>query len=271
MWIKEGITKGDMIQYYASVAPEMLRFLHDRPLMLNRFPHGIDGGKSFVHKDWPHHPSWVKAVNLEAHGQVKKIVRHVVCNDEATLVWLADMACVEINHFLSSGPDYEKHDLLLIDLDPHAPAGFEEAVEIGLTVHSALDHMNLRHLLKTSGHDGLHFLVPIVPKYDIEVIRRFAYLLGVLIEGLLPKIATTSRKENQRVGKVYIDYYRNGVVGPERFELYRTVRWTITRPHDYQSCALSMLSYGPFIFGRRLLTRNKTFRGSAKVNGVVSR
>ena len=211
MWIEEGITKGDMIQYYASIAPEMLKYSRDRPLMLNRFPHGVDGGKSFVQKDWPHHPSWVKTVNVEAHGQVKKIVRHVVCNDEATLVWLADMACVEINHFLSSGPDYEKHDLLLIDLDPHAPAGFEEAVEIGLTVHSALDHMNLRHLLKTSGHDGLHFLVPIVPKYDIEVIRRFAYLLGVLIEGLLPKIATTSRKENQRVGKVYIDYYQNGL------------------------------------------------------------
>lgn len=211
LWIKEGITKGDVIEYYASVAPQMLKFLRDRPLMLNRFPHGIGVGKPFVQKDWPHHPPWVQTVNVQAHGQVKKIVRHVVCNDEATLVWLADMACLEINQFLSSGPDYEKHDLLLIDLDPHAPAGFAEAVEIGLTVHSALDHMHLRHLLKTSGHDGLHFLVPIIPKYGIEVIRRFVYLLGVLIEGLLPKIATTSRKENQRVGKVYIDYYQNGL------------------------------------------------------------
>jgi bifunctional non-homologous end joining protein LigD len=211
LWIKEGITKGDVIEYYAAVAPQMLKFLRDRPLMLNRFPHGIGVGKPFVQKDWPHHPPWVQTVNVQAHGQVKKVVRHVVCNDEATLVWLADMACLEINQFLSSGPDYEKHDLLLIDLDPHAPAGFAEAVEIGLTVQSALDHMHLRYLLKTSGHDGLHFLVPIVPKYDIELIRRFVYLLGVLIEGLLPKIATTSRKENQRVGKVYIDYYQNGL------------------------------------------------------------
>jgi len=65
--------------------------------------------------------------------------------------------------------------------------------------------------MKTSGHDGLHFLVPIIPRYDIEVIRRFVYLLGVLIEGLLPKIATTSRKQNERIGKVYIDYYQNGL------------------------------------------------------------
>src|SRR5437870_11936496 len=207
MWKKEGITKADLIQYYVSVAPWMVRFIKNRPLMLNRFPHGVSD-KSFVQKDWPHHPSWVRIVPVPSHDKPGKAVRHVVCEDEATLVWLADMACVEINQFLSSGPDYEKHDLLLIDLDPHAPAGFEEAVEIGLTVHSDLDHMNLRHLLKTSGHDGLHFLVPIVPKYDIEVIRRFAYLLGVLIEGLLPKIATTSRKENQRVGKVYIEIGR---------------------------------------------------------------
>src|SRR3989441_13320806 len=124
MWNKEGITKRDMIQYYASIAPEMLKYSRDRPLMLNKFPHGVDVGKSFVQKDWPHHPSWVKTVNVEAHGQGKKIVRHVVCNDEATLVWLADMACVEYNHFLSSGPACWSHDLLLIGLDQHGPAGF---------------------------------------------------------------------------------------------------------------------------------------------------
>src|SRR2546428_1243158 len=158
MWIKEGITKGDMIQYYASIAPEMLKYSRDRPLMLNRFPHGVDGGKSFVQKDWPHHPSWVKTVNVEAHGQVKKIVRHVVCNDEATLVWLADMACVEINHFLSSGPGYEKHDLLLIDLDPHAPAGVEKAGGELVPTKICPHHKHHFHHLQKSAVPSAHHL-----------------------------------------------------------------------------------------------------------------
>ena len=209
MWKREGITKADVIQYYSTVASRMVPLIKNRPLMLNRFPHGVPG-KSFVQKDWPNHPAWVKTAKVESHSQ-NKYVRHVVCDDKSTLVWLADMACLEINQFLSSAPRTDWHDLLLVDLDPYPPATFEDAIEIAGAVHSALGEMKLRHMIKTSGSEGFHFLVPTVPKYPIETIRKFVLLLGVLLEELAPNKVSTSRNRAQRVGKIYIDFFQNGL------------------------------------------------------------
>ena len=209
MWKREGVTKADVIQYYSGVAARMIPLIRNRPLMLNRFPHGVPG-KSFVQKDWPNHPSWVKIAKVRSHSQ-NKFVRHVVCNDVATLVWLADMACLEINQFLSSAPRTDWHDLVLVDLDPYPPAEFEDAVEIARAVDSALREMRLRHMIKTSGADGFHFLIPVVPKYSIETIRRFVLLLGILLEDLVPKKVSTSRNRTDRIGKVYVDFFQNGL------------------------------------------------------------
>jgi bifunctional non-homologous end joining protein LigD len=209
MWKREGVTKADVIEYYSGVARGMIPLIRNRPLMLNRFPHGVPG-KSFVQKDWPNHPSWVKIAPVRSDS-LNKSVRHVVCNDEATLVWLADMACLEINQFLSSAPRTDWHDLVLVDLDPYPPAEFEDAVEIARAVHSALREMRLRHMIKTSGADGFHFLIPVVPKYSIEKIRRFVLLLGILLEDLVPKKVSTSRNRADRIGKVYVDFFQNGL------------------------------------------------------------
>ncbi len=209
MWKREGVTKADVIQYYTGVADRMIPIIKNRPLMLNRFPHGVPG-KSFVQKDWPNHPSWVKIAKVRSHS-LNKFVRHVVCNDKGTLVWLADMACLEINQFLSSAPRTDWHDLVLVDLDPYPPAEFEDAVEIARAVHSALVEMRLRHMIKTSGADGFHFLIPVVPKYSIETIRRFVLSLGILLEDLAPKRVSTSRNRADRIGKVYVDFFQNGL------------------------------------------------------------
>ena len=198
-----------MIQYYTGVADRMIPIIKNRPLMLNRFPHGVPG-KSFVQKDWPNHPSWVKIAKVRSHS-LNKFVRHVVCNDKATLVWLADMACLEINQFLSSAPRTDWHDMVLVDLDPYPPAEFEDAVQIARAVHSALVEMRLRHMIKTSGADGFHFLIPVVPKYSIETIRKFVLLLGILLEDLAPKKVSTSRNRADRIGKVYVDFFQNGL------------------------------------------------------------
>jgi bifunctional non-homologous end joining protein LigD len=209
MWKREGVRKADVIQYYLGVADRMVPLIRDRPLMLNRFPHGVPG-KSFVQKDWPNHPSWVKIAKVRSHS-LNKSVRHVVCDDKATLVWLADMACLEINQFLSSAPRTDWHDMVLVDLDPYPPAEFEDAVQIARAVHSALVEMRLRHMIKTSGADGFHFLIPVVPKYSIETIRRFVLLLGILLEDLAPNKVSTSRNRADRIGKVYIDFFQNGL------------------------------------------------------------
>ena len=209
MWKRERITKADVIQYYVAVSSRMIPLVKNRPLMLNRFPHGVPG-KSFVQKDWPNHPSWVNIAPVRSES-MNKSVRHVVCNDEATLVWLADMACLEINQFLSTAPRTDWHDQVLVDLDPYPPAEFEDAIEIAGAVHSALVEMKLRHLIKTSGADGFHFLIPVIPKYPIETIRRFVLLLGIILEDLVPKKVSTSRNRSQRIGKVYIDFFQNGL------------------------------------------------------------
>ncbi len=209
LWRREKISKADVIQYYAAVASRMVPLVKNRPLMLNRFPHGVPG-KSFVQKDWPNHPSWVRIARVRSHS-LNKSVRHVVCDDEATLIWLADMACLEINQFLSTVPRTDWHDVVLVDLDPYPPASFEDATEIAKTVHSALVEMKLRHLIKTSGADGFHFLIPIVPKYPIETIRKFVLMLGVLMEDLAPRRVSTSRNRADRVGKVYVDFFQNGL------------------------------------------------------------
>ncbi len=209
MWGKEGVTKADLIRYYVTVAPKMVPLLRRRPLMLYRFPHGVSD-KAFVQKDWPHHPSWVKTVSIKS-DKPGKVVRYAVCDSPATLVWLANMACVEINQFLSSWPRYNWHDMVLVDLDPYPPASFEDALEIADSFHVALGQMKLRHLVKTSGAEGVHFLIPIVAKYTIEVIRRFVLLLGVLLEELVPTKVSTSRTRGQRIGKVYVDWFQNGL------------------------------------------------------------
>ena len=245
MWKREGVTKADVIRYYSSVAGRMIPLIRDRPLMLNRFPHGVPG-KSFVQKDWPSHPSWVKIAPVQSES-LNKSVRHVVCDDEATLVWLADMACLEINQFLSSAPRTDWHDLVLVDLDPYPPAEFEDAVEIARAVHSALTEMRLRHMIKTSGADGFHFLIPVVPKYSIEEIRRFVLLLGILLEDIAPKKVSTSRNRAQRIGKVYVDFFQNGLQktvaapftlrpelgAPVSFPLYPKRLNTRFRPADF--------------------------------------
>ena len=209
MWKKEGITKSDVIEYYLAVAPKMVPLIRNRPLMLNRYPHGVPG-QSFVQKDWPHHPTWIQTAAVRSES-LNKTARHVVCNDKATLVWLANMAAIEINQFLASAPKVEDHDMVLVDLDPHPPAGFEDSLTVAEAVHAALVEMKLRHLIKTSGSEGIHFLIPIVPRYPIEDIRRFVLLLGILLEQLAPKLVSTARNKAQRAGKVYVDSYQNGL------------------------------------------------------------
>lgn len=214
LWKKEGITKGDLIEYYSKIATRLVPFMTDRPAWVQRFPHGIPG-KGFVQKNWPVHPAWVKTVPVPTHG---KAARHVIINDRATLVYLGDMACMEINNLLSKPPKIEDHDLVLVDLDPHPPGvDFEDVLAVAENVRVALKQMKLHFITKTSGSEGMHFLIPIVPKYSLETIKKFVLQLGIVLEELTPKKVTTSHHRSERIGKIFIDYdqnTRNSIVTP---------------------------------------------------------
>lgn len=210
LWPKERITKAELLTYYVTVAPFMLPFIRNRPLSVYRFPHGVEGGLSFVQKNWQHIPNWVKTFPI-ASERGKKVVNYVLCNDLPSLVWLANMTAIEINQFLASIPKVDNHDLVLFDLDPKYPADFTQALKVAHAIHLTLKELGLKHLVKTSGSDGIHLLVSVKARYGIEQIRDFVKRVGDLIASLMPKVATISRDPTEQAGKVYVDYRQNGL------------------------------------------------------------
>jgi len=174
--------------------------------MTRRFPQGITE-ESFVQKHFPHVPTWVKMLYFNSQN-------YVLCNDLPTLIWLGNLAAIEINHMLARKSRMTRQDIALIDLDPHPPAGFNEARIAARGVATILEKLGLEFLLKTSGADGIHFFIPIERKYSVEKIRRFVYAIGKLVEKADPKLATVSTKPEKKKGHVYVDFLQNGLERP---------------------------------------------------------
>ena len=202
LWPDEGITKAEIIKYYADLSTYILAFLKNRPIMTLRYPHGIAQGH-FVQKHFTHVPEWVKLYSFKSE-------HYVLCNELPTLIWLGNLAAIEINHMLARTPIVTKHDIVLIDLDPHPPANFNDARVTALGVATVLKKLELDFLLKTSGADGIHFFIP-VRRYSVEKIRRFVYAVGKLIEKADPELATVSTRADRKIGHVYIDFMQNGL------------------------------------------------------------
>lgn len=205
-WPRDGYTKGDMIAYYRDVAPVVLPYLKDRPLSLHRFPGGI-AEKSFYQKDVEQAPSWATVVPVESESRGETI-RFLVCQDEATLVYVANLGSIEIHPWNSRTGNLENPDFLVIDLDP-AEQGFDEVMEVARTTHSVLDSIGAESHVKTSGATGLHIYVPLGAKYDYEQARTFGRLVGHIVQARHPKNTSLERKPADRKGKIYIDVYQN--------------------------------------------------------------
>jgi bifunctional non-homologous end joining protein LigD len=225
LWPEEKITKAEVIKYYAEVGSCMIPFVKDRPLMAIRYPNGIKG-KSFVQKHFTG-PRWVK----RPHTKLAKLGDFVLCNDLPTLVWLANLAALEINQMLSRSPNIFKHDIVLIDLDPHPPATFSDARMVASGLARVLEYLRLDFLVKTSGAEGIHFFIPIEPRYSVEKIRRFVYAIGKLVEKADPKLATVSTEHTKKSGRVYIDFLQNAL------------EKTITAPFSIRPLASAPVSF----------------------------
>ena len=203
LWPNEKILKAEVIKYYADLSEYILAFLKDRPIMTRRYPHGITE-QYFVQKHFPHVPEWVNLFSFKSE-------HYVLCNDLPTLIWLGNLAAIEINHMLAKSPNVTRHDLVLIDLDPHRPASFEDARVAARGVVTVLEKLGLEFLLKTSGADGIHFLIPIERRYSVEKIRKLVYAIGKLIEKANPSLATVSTRADRKKGHVYVDFLQNGL------------------------------------------------------------
>ena len=202
----EGFKKRDLVAYYHEMAPFLLPYLKDRPQSMNRHPNGIRG-ESFYQKDIEHHPSWAKTVKVRSESQDKEI-QFLLCQDTATLVYMANLGCIEINPWSSRLGMLDRPDFLVIDLDPEDIA-FEAVVESALAVKKVLDKAGTQHWCKTSGKTGLHIYVPLGGSCDYDQARQFAEIIARLAHRELPKVTSLERNPARRQKKVYLDFLQN--------------------------------------------------------------
>ncbi len=206
-WPKEKYTKGDMIEYYEKIADYILPYLKDRPESMNRHPNGI-AGESFFQKNVDHTPPpWVKTQKVYSESNQENI-NYLVCNNKDTLLYMANLGCIEINPWFSRTKDLDKPDYAVIDLDPEG-IGFDKVIEVALTVHKLLDKLKIANYCKTSGATGLHIYIPLGAKYNYEQAKHFAQLIATLVYNKLPAITSIERSPQKRQKKIYLDYLQN--------------------------------------------------------------
>ena len=205
---EKGLTKGNLVDYYETVAPWMLRYLADRPLVLTRFPDGIHG-KSFYQRDAPAFvPDWLTRKTLWS-GSAEREVNYFVVQNVESLKYLANMAAIPIHAWHSRITDLEHPDWCVLDLDPK-DAPFCHVLEIAKTIKALLDEIELPGFPKTSGASGLHILLPLARQLTHDQARTLGELLARVVLSRRDDISTINRVVSQRQGKVYIDYLQNG-------------------------------------------------------------
>ncbi|RFZ92567.1 DNA ligase D [Mucilaginibacter conchicola] len=206
-WPEDGITKRDMFNYYYQVAEYILPYLKDRPQSLNRFPNGIHG-PSFYQKDVKGKaPDWVRTFPYtNGEGEHKE---YLVGHDEATLLWMASLGCIEINPWFSRIQSPDNPDFCVIDLDPDKKTTFEQVISSAQEVKKVLDALDVPACCKTSGSTGIHIYIPLGAKYNYDQSQLFARLIVGIVNEQIPDYTTLERMVKKRGGKMYLDFLQN--------------------------------------------------------------
>ncbi len=206
-WPVEKYSKGDLIEYYRTIAPWLLPYLKDRPLVLTRFPDGIDG-KSFYQKDAPDFtPSWIRTVPVWSEDS-QRTLNYFVCDNLETLLYVANMGSIPLHIWASRADSLELPDWCIIDLDPKG-APFSDVVKVALALHRLCEDVELPHYVKTSGSTGIHVMIPLARFCTFDQSRTLGELLARVVVDELPDISTIVRPVKGREGKVYLDYLQN--------------------------------------------------------------
>lgn len=208
-WPKEKYTKGDLIEYYITVSKYILPYIKNRPHSLNRFPEGIKGF-SFYQKDVKEKVAkWITTEEVYSESNDENIHYYVVTN-EASLIYMANLGCIEINPWFSTTKKINNPTFLAIDLDP-LDISFKHVIETAHAVKEVLDKAKCTAFCKTSGATGIHIYVPLNAKYDFEISREFAHVIAEMTHNLVPKITSIERTPAKRKKKVYIDFLQNRI------------------------------------------------------------
>jgi bifunctional non-homologous end joining protein LigD len=202
---EDGITKGDLIEYYARIAPRMLPYLRERPLTLERYPNGINGKRFFQKEVSSYFPKWIRTVTVPKAGGS---VTHVVCDDTATLVYLANQACITPHILLSRVDKLDVPDQLVFDLDPQGD-DFEVVRATAEAFKQLLDELQLPAFLKTTGSRGLHIFIPLQRREEFDSVRAFGRDLASIIVSQDPRTRTIEQLKAKRGNRLFIDTNRN--------------------------------------------------------------
>ena len=206
---RDGYAKRDLVGYYRAMAPWILPYLRNRPLTIERFPDGIDG-ETWWEKDKPRGlPAWVRTVAVDASTR-RDHIDFVVCDDEATLAYIANLGSIVLHVWYSHVPTLDTPDFILIDLDPYE-CGIAVLARVALRFREELANIGLHPLVKTTGGSGLHLVIPLEPHYDYELAKNFAQLVAQRVNGVAPDDTTLERTIAKRPkGTVYLDYVQVG-------------------------------------------------------------
>jgi bifunctional non-homologous end joining protein LigD len=242
--VKKGLTKADLVEYYDKVSKFILPHLRNRPLSLKRYPDGITG-QTFYHKNWiQEKPDYAKTIQVFSESK-KDIINYLICNNKQTLLWLANLGCIEMHSWYSRVHDFnacnstancsdptaldeqkcglDTPDFVVFDLDPYIYSGkekegeepeynvkgFNATVDIALDLKELLGELHIKSYVKTSGKTGLHVFIPVAPIYGYNQTRTFAEIIGKMISRRNPGKVTMEWNSSKRKGKVFFDYNQN--------------------------------------------------------------
>ena len=208
----DGYTKGDLVAYYRAVAPAILPYLRDNPLTMERFPDGVAVPRGIWEKQMPRYtPEWVARVTIPPSTGIPRDVTYVVVNDEAALVWVANLAAITLHIWYSHVPTIDVPDVILFDLDPGERCPLARLAKVALAFREELANIGITPLVKTTGGMGLHVIVPLEPHYDYEVAKGISELVARRINSVLPKDSTLERTIAKRPDDVvYLDWVQVG-------------------------------------------------------------
>ncbi|MFZ0477612.1 MAG: non-homologous end-joining DNA ligase [Terriglobales bacterium] len=203
-----GFTKGQVVDYYVRIAPVLLPHLAGRALTMKRYPEGVDH-EYFFEKNAPmHKPDWVKTTPIWS-GSNRRTIHFLLANDLPTLVWIANLASIELHPSLSHADDIATPTMIVFDLDPGPPANILQCAQVGLWVRDIFDHFGLQSFPKTSGSKGMQIYIPLNTKTSYDETKSFAHAVARLLEQEHPELVVSDMKKAVRTNKVFVDWSQN--------------------------------------------------------------
>jgi len=229
-----GFTKGQVLDYYARIAPYLLPHLQDRPLTLKRYPNGVDGHMFYEKRSPGHRPAWVKTFRVPKEGEAD--IPYTLANDLPTLIWVANLASIELHPSLSRAPALECPTQLVFDLDPGPPAGALECCEVALLLRGLFTELGLESFVKSSGNKGMQVYVPLNTPTTYDHTKGFAHAVAQALESRRPEAVVSRMTKSMREGKVLVDWSQNDIskTTVSVYSLRARERPTVSAPVEWE-------------------------------------